>query len=108
MSKVNAVIRGAIVLTLFSVPLLPAQQPTSQQIQAVLQNPAMAALLCTRLATSGLTADQVRARLRSAGYADTLLNAYLPGATDTSAWETDNASSITNSTRGQNSSIPAV
>jgi hypothetical protein len=32
---------------------------------------------------SGLTDDQIRARLRAAGYPDSLLDQYLPGSADT-------------------------
>lgn len=36
-----------------------------------------------RVAESGLSPDQVRARLRAEGYPETLLDQYLPGATGT-------------------------
>jgi polysaccharide biosynthesis/export protein len=59
-----------------------AQNPTPAQAQQMLQNnPALLQQLRQRIMTSGLTPDQVRARLRAEGYPETLLDAYLPGAT---------------------------
>jgi protein involved in polysaccharide export with SLBB domain len=58
---------------LFIVPsLLPAQTP-----EQVLQNPALLQELRSRIMSSGLTPDQVRARLRAEGYPENLLDAYL-------------------------------
>ena len=60
------------------------QNPTPQQAQQMLQNnPALLQQLRQRILSSGLTPDQVRARLRAEGYPETLLDAYLPGATGT-------------------------
>jgi protein involved in polysaccharide export with SLBB domain len=42
-------------------------------------NPALLQQLRTRILSSGLTPDQIRARLRAEGYPETLLDAYLPG-----------------------------
>jgi protein involved in polysaccharide export with SLBB domain len=57
-----------------------AQNPTTDQAQQMLQNnPALLQQLKQRIATSGMTPDQVRARLRAAGYPDNLLDAYLNG-----------------------------
>jgi protein involved in polysaccharide export with SLBB domain len=41
------------------------------------QNPQLVDLLRQRLSSSGMTPDEIRSRLRAAGYPDTLLNAYL-------------------------------
>jgi polysaccharide export outer membrane protein len=61
-----------------------AQNPSPAQAQQMLQNnPALLQQLRQRIMTSGLTPDQVRARLRAEGYPETLLDAYLPGATGT-------------------------
>ena len=61
---------------------LAAQNPTPAQAQQMLQNnPALLQQLRQRIMTSGLTPDQVRARLRAEGYPESLLDAYLPGAT---------------------------
>jgi protein involved in polysaccharide export with SLBB domain len=59
--------------------------PTAAQVSAILQsNPNLAATLRTKISQSGLTADQVRARLRNAGYPDNLLDSYL-NPSDTSS-----------------------
>jgi polysaccharide export outer membrane protein len=55
------------------------QLPTTQQAQQMLQNPDLVNQLRQQLTTSGLTPDQVRARLTAEGYPATLLDAYLPG-----------------------------
>jgi polysaccharide biosynthesis/export protein len=63
----------------------PGQQlPTPDQAREMLQNqPDLARQLRERLQESGLTDDQVRARLRAAGYPESFLDQYLSGA-DTS------------------------
>jgi polysaccharide export outer membrane protein len=57
------------------------QLPTTAQAQQLLQNPDMVNQLRQQLTTSGLTPDQVRARLTAEGYPANLLDAYLPGGT---------------------------
>ena len=57
------------------------QLPTAAQAQQLLQNPDMVNQLRQQLTTSGLTPDQVRARLTAEGYPANLLDAYLPGGT---------------------------
>ncbi|HKR08547.1 MAG TPA: SLBB domain-containing protein [Gemmatimonadaceae bacterium] len=79
---------------------LTAQNPTPAQAQQMLQNnPALLQQLRQRIITSGLTPDQVRARLRAEGYPETLLDAYLPGgsgsAADNSAPDEEVYSAIT-------------
>jgi protein involved in polysaccharide export with SLBB domain len=54
-----------------------AQQPTPAQVQQALQQPGLADVLRQRIGQSGLTPDQIRARLRASGYPATLLDAYL-------------------------------
>ena len=55
-----------------------AQRPTAEEARALLQTrPDLVAQLRQRLANSGLTPDQVRARLRAEGYPENLLDAYL-------------------------------
>ena len=63
------------------VPTLPGgQRPTADQAQELLRSrPDLVQQLQQRLSTSGLTPDQVRARLRAEGYPESLLDAYLPG-----------------------------
>jgi polysaccharide export outer membrane protein len=85
---------------LFSASLVAsAQQPTPSQAQQMLQsNPALLQQLRQKIMTSGLTPDQVRARLRAEGYPENLLDAYLPGSagvTDTSAVSSDVFSALT-------------
>src|SRR5919107_3684416 len=63
----------------------PGQQlPTPDQAREALQNqPQVVERLRQRLLESGLTPDQVRARLRAAGYPENLLDDYLMGADTT-------------------------
>jgi polysaccharide export outer membrane protein len=63
----------------------PGQQlPTPDQARDALQNqPQVVERLRQRLLESGLTPDQVRARLRASGYPETLLDDYLMGADTT-------------------------
>jgi protein involved in polysaccharide export with SLBB domain len=80
-SKLSSLLFVAGVFGL-SVTAVAQQRPTSEQAQQMLQtNPALLQQLRQRILTSGLTPDQVRARLRAEGYPEDLLDAYLPGAT---------------------------
>ena len=59
-----------------------AQVPPPSQAQAALQQalqqqPGLADVLRARIRESGLSADQIRTRLRASGYPETLLDAYL-------------------------------
>ncbi|MBA2687162.1 MAG: SLBB domain-containing protein [Gemmatimonadaceae bacterium] len=57
-----------------------AQTPTAADAQRILQSdPSALQRLRQELTTSGLTPDQVRARLREQGYPESLLDAYLSG-----------------------------
>src|SRR4051812_3540979 len=60
-----------------------AQNPSAAQAQQMLQNPVLLQQLRQRIMASGLTPDQVRARLRAEGYPESLLDAYLPGGSAT-------------------------
>jgi len=64
-------------------PTVPGgQRPTADQAQQLLQSrPDLVQQLQQRLGASGLSPDQVRARLRAEGYPESLLDAYLPGGT---------------------------
>src|SRR5687768_6004256 len=74
---------------LSALPQIALAQPTAAQAQQMLQtNPALLQQLRQRIMTSGLTPEQVRARLRAEGYPENLLDAYLNGGTGTVA---DNA-----------------
>ena len=85
----TALLRSLSVTALF-LPLgsLAAQalpggvKPTAEQAQAVLQaRPELVEQLRQRMVTSGMTTEQIRARLRAEGYPENLLDGYLPGAT---------------------------
>ncbi len=58
---------------------LPTALPTTPQAQQLLQNPDLVNQLRDRLLASGLTPDQIRARLVAEGYPANMLDAYLPG-----------------------------
>ncbi len=74
-------------LALLAVLALPAAsfaqgRPSAAEAQALLQaRPELVQQLRQRIITSGMTADQVRARLKAEGYPENLLDAYLPGST---------------------------
>jgi protein involved in polysaccharide export with SLBB domain len=59
-----------------------AQQPTAQQVKSALATrPELAATLRERIGESGLAPDQIRARLKAAGYPENLLDSYMSGTT---------------------------
>src|SRR5215471_9076344 len=61
---------------------LPPTLPSPAQAQQLLQNqPGIIQRLQQLMQSSGLTPDEIRARLRAQGYPDTLLDQYLPGGT---------------------------
>ncbi|MEP6989336.1 MAG: SLBB domain-containing protein, partial [bacterium] len=61
-------------------------KPTPAQAQVLLQTrPDLVEQLRQRFATSGLTKDQVHARLRAEGYPEDLLDGYLPGMSGSAA-----------------------
>jgi polysaccharide export outer membrane protein len=65
---------------LFAPAFVASQTPADvQRLQQV--DPAVLEQLKSRILSSGLTADQIRARLRAEGYPENLLDAYLPGNT---------------------------
>src|SRR5438552_3840684 len=72
------VLLGAATPAFAQVPS-PAQAQSALQ-QAVLQNPGLPDQIRQRLQQSGLTAEQVQARLSASGYPPNLLDAYLGGA----------------------------
>src|SRR5687768_12564062 len=72
----------------FAAPVAQGQQrPSPQEAEALLKaNPELAAQVRAKLQGSGLTPDQVRARLRAEGYPEHLLDQYLqPGTSADSA-----------------------
>src|SRR5467141_3263306 len=59
-------------------PGLAAQAPTTAQVQQALQQqPGLGDAVRNRIAQSGLSADQIRARLSASGYPSTLLDPYI-------------------------------
>lgn len=68
-------------LILLAPALLPAQNPNPTDAQRMLEsNPLLLQQLRSRILSSGLTPEQIRARLRAEGYPETLLDAYIPGS----------------------------
>src|SRR5207247_3654696 len=61
-------------------PLPPPSQAQQALQEAVQQNPGLADAIRQRLLQSGLTPEQVRARLQASGYPGNLFDAYLGGA----------------------------
>ena len=82
--RLRPIIAAALLLYVGS-PLL-AQLPSASDAQALLQSrPDLLNQLRQRITTSGMTPDQIRARLRAAGYPETMLDAYIPGGNGTSS-----------------------
>src|SRR5712692_4516065 len=68
---------GGLVIVLAPVPA-GAQQPTASQVQQALQQqPGLADMVRSRISQSGLTPEQIRARLQANGYPGTVLDPYL-------------------------------
>ena len=71
----------ALVAVIAALTALPAPAQTPQQLELLRQNPD---LVRQRIQQSGMSADQVRAQLRAAGYSPSLLDSFLgdaaPGA----------------------------
>ena len=59
------------------------QLPSPDSARTLLRNPSVVDQLRRQLGSSGLTPDQVRARLRASGYPENLLDDYLAGADTT-------------------------
>ncbi len=71
---------------------LPQRPPnvSDQQIQQAIQQRGLGSLIQERIQESGLTPDQIRARLQAAGYSPDLLDQYLGANADTTAKPTGN------------------
>jgi polysaccharide export outer membrane protein len=87
-------VAGLLALVLFAsrtslAAQVPGQLPSGQQLpssdsaRALLRNPAVVEQLRQQIQSSGLTPDQVHARLRAAGYPENLLDDYMSGADTT-------------------------
>ncbi len=89
---VSCLIVTASALQAQTPPLqLPTTLPPPAVAQQMLQgNPSLASELRGRIAGSGLTPDQIRARLRAAGYPDNFLDNYMQGADTTKKQTTTN------------------
>src|SRR3954470_14803133 len=80
-------VRSLMVAASFLLPIaaggqMPTTRPTPEQARILLQTrPDLVAQLRQRFATSGMTREQVHARLRAEGYPEDILDAYLPGMT---------------------------
>jgi polysaccharide biosynthesis/export protein len=80
----SLVVAASFLLPTFVAAQVPTTRPTPEQAQILLQTrPDLVQQLRQRFATSGLTREQIHARLRAEGYPEDLLDAYLPGTTAT-------------------------
>src|SRR5471032_2941087 len=88
-------LRSLLVTVSFFLPVvlsaqLPTTRPTAEQARALLQTrPDLVAQLRQRFVTSGMTREQIHARLRAEGYPEDLLDPYLGDATGTAAQPSD-------------------
>src|SRR5688500_5286055 len=82
---------AALLCSVLAVPLAAQQRagrPSASEAQAILQSdPTLVAKLRDRLTGSGMTPDQVRARLRAEGYPEHMLDPYLTGGAGAGAGE---------------------
>jgi polysaccharide biosynthesis/export protein len=77
----SALLVCASIHTLSSASAVAQTLPTPSQAQQMLQaNPALIQQLQQMVRGSGMSADQLRARLRAQGYPEGLLDQYMPGA----------------------------
>jgi protein involved in polysaccharide export with SLBB domain len=85
-------LRPLLVAALVSIAppvVAAAQRPSSSEAAALLQaRPDLVNQLRERIMSSGMTPDQIRARLRAEGYPENLLDAYLTGT----GYETESTS----------------
>ena len=78
-----ATVVALVTLTAGGVRPLTAQLPSREEVERLLSDPAASQAIQQRVAQSGLSPDQIRARLQAAGYPSTLLDSYIgerPGA----------------------------
>jgi polysaccharide export outer membrane protein len=78
---------------LLAVPAVARSQarPTPAQAQAALNDPALVARIRREILSSGMTAEQVRARLTAEGYSPSMLDAVLAGTTSDTTRLSDDA-----------------
>lgn len=80
------IVGGLVVATSMAAQVpqqLPPGMTPEQAARMLQQRPELGSLVRQRLSQSGLSPEQIRARLRSAGYPSNMLDAYLTAATDT-------------------------
>lgn len=65
--------------------IIQAQKPTPAQAQEMMKNPILLEQLKQRIMASGMTPEQIRARLKAEGYPENLLDAYIGGGAGTPA-----------------------
>src|SRR4051812_43806296 len=88
-------LRSLLVTVSFFLPVLlsaqlPTTKPTPEQARVLLQTrPDLVEQLRQRFATSGMSREQVHARLRAEGYPEDLLDPYLSDATGSAAQPSD-------------------
>jgi protein involved in polysaccharide export with SLBB domain len=70
-----------LLLPVVSGAQVPTTKPTPEQARILLQTrPDLVQQLRERMLSSGLSPEQIRARLREEGYPENLLDAYMPGS----------------------------
>ncbi len=75
-----------VTVVVFGIPSIgSAQKPSQEQVQQLLKNPALVEQLRQKVMASGLTPDQIRARLKAEGYPENLLDAYIANMPATAA-----------------------
>ena len=74
-----SLVLGLVAVAQAQIPT-PSQAPQALQ-RAVQQNPGLSDVIRQRIAQSGMTVDQIRARLQASGYPPNLLDAYLGAQT---------------------------
>src|SRR2546422_2913133 len=74
---------------------LPGGLTPEQALELLRTNPQLAAIFRQRIQQSGLTPDQIRARLVAAGYPPNILDAYLPGGAGSDTGATPSGQEVT-------------
>jgi protein involved in polysaccharide export with SLBB domain len=95
----------AVAAFLVIAPSFAIAQSPEQMLQA---NPGLLRELRSRILSSGLTPDQVRARLRAEGYPENLLDAYLPGGDESGVESTSTTGNTQGDVLGAVSSLGIV
>jgi polysaccharide biosynthesis/export protein len=82
----SLLVAASFLFSTLAAAQLPGTRPSNEQAQILLQTrPDLVSQLRQRFASSGLTRDQIHARLRAEGYPEDLLDPYLPGMAGTIA-----------------------